>query len=91
MEVILDVELNEDKDTNYGWYIYGYINRGKGVVSKYSTDTSLISILNIDIKKYRDILKENGSVTLANGRTCFPQKEMAKKAILAIEELINKN
>lgn len=89
MKVILDVELNEDSDTNYGWYVYGYIVREKGVISKYSTDTALITILNITLKKYRSILEEHGSVILANGRTCFPKKEMAQSVIPIIEELID--
>lgn len=89
MKIILDVELNKDEDTNYGWYLYGYTVREKGVISKYSTDTALVNILNIGLKEYRSILEEHGAVILANGRTCFPMKEMAQSVVPIIERLIN--
>jgi hypothetical protein len=88
MKVKLSVALNEDKDTTYGWYLYGYIVQEKGVISKYSTDTALVNILNIGLKEYRSILEEHGAVILANGRTCFPKREMAQSVIPIIERLI---
>lgn len=92
MKLIIDVDVNQDENTIYGWYLYGYIVRDDNTISKYITDLALLNMLNLtNIKEYRNILSSFGTTTLANGRTCFKTEVIARTAIPLITTLINYN
>ena len=89
MELIIDVDFNRDGDRMFGWYIYAYIKRGNNITSEYRTDIAMVGRLQISKQKYADILQASGSTILANGRTCFDEKETAQNVIPLLEKLID--
>lgn len=91
MDFYIDVDLNFDDNTFYGWYLCGYKSKGNNILSKYCTDNALLTQLTINsIKEYRELLAQFGNTTLANGRTCFETELIAKSAIAAISSYIKK-
>lgn len=86
---ILDVDFNQFENRKFGWYIYAYIERDDGIISEFRTDTSISAKLLISVEKYREILLANGYTRLANNRTCFESKDIAKSIIPLLEKLVN--
>ena len=91
MDFFIDIDLNQDDNTFYGWYLCGYKVKENNTLLKYCTDTALLTQLTIqDIKIYRNMLAEFGNTTLANGRTCFESELIARSAISKISSYIKK-